>query len=68
MNYRRILAALLAAVTLFTGATVLAAGSAADPLVSQSYLKTIFTTPLETYVQTALEGVSAAFDDKILGV
>ena len=68
MNYRRILAALLVAFTLFTGATVLAAGSAADPLVSQSYLKTLFTTPLETYVQTALEGVSAAFDAKILGV
>lgn len=68
MNYRRILAALLVAFTLFTGATVLAAGSAADPLVSRSYLKTIFTTPLETYVQTALEGFDAAFQAKISGV
>ena len=68
MNYRRILAALLVAFTLFMGATVLAAGSAADPLVSQSYLKTIFTTPLETYVQTALGGVSAAFEAKTQGV
>ncbi len=68
MKYRRILAALLAAFTLFTGATVLAAGSAADPLVSRSYLKTIFTTPLETYVQTALDGFDAAFAAKVQGV
>ena len=51
MKYRRIIAALLVAFTLFTGATALAAGTATDPLVSKSHLKTVFTQPLENYLQ-----------------
>ncbi len=68
MKYRRLIAALLAAMTLFTGATALAAGTATDPLVTVSHLKTVFTQPLETYVKTALEGMEATFLTKTQGL
>ena len=68
MKYRRIIAALLAAATVFTGATALAAGTTADPLVTKSYLETVFTTPLKAYVQTALDGVKATLETKMEGV
>lgn len=68
MKYRRIIAAFLVAATVFTGATALAAGTTSDPLVTRSYLKTVFNTPLEAYVQTALEGVKATLDAKVEGV
>lgn len=68
MKYRRIIAAFLVAATVFTGATALAAGTTSDPLVTKSYLKAVFNTPLEAYVQTALEGVQATLDAKLEGV
>ncbi len=68
MKYRRIIAAFLVAATVFTGATALAAGTTSDPLVTRSYLKTVFNTPLEAYVQTALEGIRATLDAKVEGV
>lgn len=68
MKYRRLVAAALAACALFAGATALAAGIAADPLVSRSYLETIFTTPLETYLQTVLDAARATVDTKIQGI
>ena len=68
MKYRRIIAAFLVAATVFTGATALAAGSTSDPLVTRSYLKTVFNTPLEGYVQTALKGIRATLDAKVEGI
>ncbi len=68
MKYRRLVAAVLAACALFTGATVLAAGTAEDPLISRSYLETVFTTPLETYLQTALDAARATLDSKVQGI
>ena len=68
MKYRRIIAAFLVAATVFTGATALAAGTTSDPLVTRSYLKTVFNTPLEGYVQTALEGIRATLDAKVEGI
>lgn len=68
MKYRRLVAAALAACALFTGATVLAAGTAADPLVSRSYLETVFTTPLKTYLNTALDAARATLDSKMQGI
>lgn len=68
MKYRRLVAAALAACALFTGATVLAAGTAEDPLISRSYLETVFTTPLETYLQTALDAARATVDSKVQGI
>ncbi len=68
MKYRRVIAALLVAATLFTGATALAAGTAADPLVTRSYLETVFNIPLETYVNTALDGVKASLEAKTDGL
>ena len=68
MKYRRIIAAFLVAATVFTGATALAAGTATDPLVTRSYLKAVFNTPLEGYVQTALEGIRATLDAKVEGI
>lgn len=68
MKYRRIIAAALAAFTLFTGATAFAAGTAADPLVTKSYLKTVFNTPLETYVTTVLTALEASFAAKTQGL
>ena len=65
MKYRRIIAAFLVAATVFTGATALAAGTTSDPLVTRSYLKAVFNTPLEGYVQTALEGIRATLDAKV---
>ena len=64
MKYRRIIAAALAAFTLFTGATVLAAGTADDPLVSRSWLEEIFNTPLEEYVKTAAATMAASVEAK----
>ena len=68
MKYRRIIAAFLVAATVFTGATALAAGTTSDPLVTRSYLKAVFNTPLEGYVQTALEGIRATLDAKVEGI
>ncbi len=68
MNYRRIIAAALAAFTLFAGATALAAGTAADPLVSRSHLERVFSLPLREYAETALEGVVAALESKTDGL
>ena len=68
MKYRRIIAAALAAFTLFTGATALAAGTAADPLVSQSWLEEIFETPLEDYVQTVFDTLEASLQTKTEGL
>ena len=64
MKYRRIIAALLVAFTLFTGATALAAGTATDPLVSKSHLKTVFTQPLETYVKTVFDTLETSYELK----
>ena len=64
MKYRRIIAALLTAFTLFAGATAFAAGTAADPLVSKSYLEDCFTRPLETYVKTVVETMEASLNLK----
>ena len=61
MKYRRIIAALLVAFTLFTGATALAAGTATDPLVSKSHLKTVFNQPLETYVKTVFDTLETSY-------
>ena len=44
---RRIAAAVLCGALLLTGATVLAAGTSADPILSRSYLKTVFSKPME---------------------
>ncbi len=68
MKYRRIIAAILVAATLFTGATALAAGTAADPLVTKSYLETVFSTPLKEYINTAVLGVQASLQSKIDGL
>ena len=68
MKYRRIIAAFLVAATVFTGAPALAAGTTADPVVTRSYLKAVFNTPLEGYVQTALEGIRATLDAKVEGI
>ena len=68
MKYRRIIAAFLIAATVFAGATALAAGTATDPLVTKSYLKTVFNAPLEAYVQTALDGVKATMETKVEGL
>jgi len=68
LKYRRIIAAFLVAATVFTGATALAAGTTADPLVTRSYLESVFNTPLEKYVQTALDGVKATLESKVEGV
>ena len=68
MKYRRIISAFLVAATGFTGATALAAGTTSDPLVTRSYLKAVFNTPLEGYVQTALEGIRATLDAKVEGI
>ena len=64
MKYRRIIAALMTAFTLFAGATAFAAGTAADPLVSKSYLEDCFTRPLETYVKTVVETMEASLNLK----
>lgn len=50
---RRIAAAVLCGALLLTGATVLAAGTSADPILSRSYLKTVFSKPMEEYWSTA---------------
>lgn len=68
MQYRRIIAAALAAFTLFTGATVFAAGTASDPLVTKSQLQSIFTTPLEDYVDTVFNTLEASLETKALGL
>ena len=68
MNYRRIIAALLTAVTLFTGATAFAAGTAADPLVTKSYLKECFSQPLETYIKTVFDTLESSFEVKSQGL
>ncbi|MBR5537597.1 MAG: S-layer homology domain-containing protein [Clostridia bacterium] len=68
MKYRRIIAAALAAFTLFTGATVIAAGTASDPLVSRSWLEDIFETPMEKYVETAFDTVKASLQAKTEGL
>ncbi len=68
MKYRRVIAALLVAATLFTGATALAAGTAADPLVTKGHLKEVFDQPLENYVNTALEGIRASLQAKTDGM
>lgn len=53
MKLKRIVAAVLVSALLFVGATALAAGTAADPLVSRSYLETVFSQPMENYWNTA---------------
>lgn len=63
MKLKRILAAALCAALLFTGATALAAGTNADPLVTRSYLETIFTLPMETYWSTAGEMLSLSLQN-----
>ncbi len=68
MNYQRPLSALLALAVLFAGSTALAAGSAADPLVSRSYLDTIFHQPLEVYIQTAVNTLHTSFQAKQDGI
>lgn len=68
MKYRRIIAAALAAFTLFTGATALAAGTADDPLVTRSHLKTVFNAPLEDYVDTVFDTLEASWEVKTLGL
>ncbi|MBQ4578154.1 MAG: hypothetical protein IJA84_03730 [Clostridia bacterium] len=68
MKYRRIVAAALAAFTLFTGATAFAAGTAADPLVSQSYLETVFNEPLEDYIETVFDTLAASLEAKTEGL
>ena len=68
MKYRRIIAAALAAFTLFTGATAFAAGTASDPLVTKSQLKSIFTTPLEDYLDTVFNTLEASLETKTLGL
>ena len=68
MKYRRIIAALLTAFTLFTGATAFAAGTAADPLVTKSYLKECFSQPLETYIKTVFDTLESSFEVKNQGL
>ena len=68
MYYRRIIAAALAAFTLFTGATAIAAGTAADPLVSRSWLEDIFETPLEDYIETVFDTLEASLQAKTEGL
>lgn len=64
MRWKRIAAAALTFLLLFGGATVLAAGSASDPLISRSYWKTAFQTPLDTYWQTVKTVTDAAIQAK----
>ena len=68
MKYRRIIAAALAVLTLFTGATALAAGTASDPLVTKSHLEDIFNTPLEDYIETVFDTLHASFEAKTQGL
>lgn len=68
MKYHRIIAAVLAAATLFTGATALAAGTAADPLVTRSWLETVFHSPLNAYVRTAADTLQATLSTKTEGI
>ena len=68
MKYRRIIAAALAAFTLFTGATAFAAGTAADPLVTKFHLKDVFNTPLEEYIETVFDTLRASFEAKTQGL
>ena len=68
MKGKRILAAVLTVSLLFTGATALAAGSSADPLVSRSYLKTVFQTPMEDYWKTARQMMDSTVQLKLDGL
>ena len=68
MKYRRIIAAALAVFTLFTGATALAAGTAADPLVTKSHLEDVFNKPLEEYIETVFDTLQASFEAKTQGL
>lgn len=68
MGCKRVLAAALALLVLFAGATVLAAGSADDPLVTRSYLSSVFNQPLETYLQTAVAGLQSTLQSKTQGL
>ena len=68
MKYRRIIAAALAVFTLFTGATALAAGTAADPLVTKSHLEDVFNKPLEDYIETVFDTLQASFEAKTQGL
>ena len=68
MKYRRIIAALLVAFTLFVGATAFAAGTAADPLMTKSHLETVFNTPLEDYRDTVFRTLEASLEAKAQGM
>jgi hypothetical protein len=68
LKYRRIIAAALAVFTLFTGATALAAGTAADPLVTKSLLEDVFNKPLEDYIETVFDTLQASFEAKTQGL
>jgi len=68
LKYRRIIAYTLVAFTLFTGATALAAGTAADPLVTKSHLEDVFNKPLEDYIETIFDTLNASFEAKTQGL
>ena len=64
----RVPALALALLLLFAGATALAAGSAADPLLSRAYWESVFTTPLSQYWETVRSVTALSLQGKVDGM
>ncbi len=61
-------ALILAMLTVFCGATALAVDTAGDPLVTRSYIQTVFSAPLSDYLSSALEMLSDSLQAKKEGL
>lgn len=66
-KWRRIAAWVTAAAVIFCGATALAAGTAQDPVISRSYLETVFSAPVRDYLKTALDMMDVSVRSKLDG-
>ena len=68
MKKLRVPALALVLLLLFAGATALAAGSAADPLLSRAYWESVFTTPLSQYWETVRSVTALSLQGKVDGM
>lgn len=66
-KWRRIAAWVTAAAVIFCGATALAAGTAQDPVISRSYLETVFSASVRDYLKTALDMMDVSVRSKLDG-
>lgn len=67
-KWMRLTALGLTVLTLFFGATALAVDTVSDPLISRSYLQTVFSAPVGEYLDTARQMLDNSLQSKLEGL